>query len=196
MIDRPYSFGIDQANEVLSDYDNHIERRLSAMRGQFLDQEACQEMLAEEDRVLYDVYQLERPAVEGEMRHGISVLYPGRVGDEYFMTKGHFHEVIDTGEVYYCLKGEGVLVMETPEGEAAVEPLRAGDALYVPPRWAHRSVNTSLDSALVTFFIYPANAGHDYRSIEEQGFRKLVLHSEDGPKIVDNPRWLPPEERA
>lgn len=196
MMDQPYSFQIDHANEVLSSFDNHIQRRLSAMEGQFLDRQAYEHLLAQDDRVLYEVYELQRPAVAGELRHGLSIVYPGKVGDEYFMTKGHFHEVVDTGEVYYCLKGEGALVMETPEGEAAVEDLRAGEALYVPPRWAHRSVNTSLEHTLVTFFIYPANAGHDYRSIEEHGFKKLVLAGEDGPRIIDNPRWLPPEARA
>jgi glucose-6-phosphate isomerase len=41
----------------------------------------------------------------------------------------------------------------------------------------------------VTFFAYPANAGHDYGTIERLGFRKLVLDSPNGPVIVDNPRY-------
>ena len=80
------------------------------------------------------------------------------------------------------------MVMETPEGETAVEALAAGKILYVPPRWAHRSVCTSRQDDLVTFFIYPANAGHDYGTIEQVGFRKMVLDGENGPEIVDNPR--------
>ena len=81
-----------------------------------------------------------RPEVAGELLHGISIVHPGKVGDEYYMTKGHFHTVLDTAEVYYCLKGDGAMVMETPEGEWSVEELHPGRVLYVPPRWAHRSV--------------------------------------------------------
>jgi glucose-6-phosphate isomerase len=43
------------------------------------------------------------------------------------------------------------------------------------------------------FFIYPANAGHDYGTIEQQGFRKLVLERDSRVQIIDNPRWRPNE---
>ena len=196
MIDLPYTFDVLQDEKViLSEYDNHIIRHLSAMKGQFIDQDNYEDMLSVEDTILYEVYELKRPEVAGELLHGLSVLHPGKVGDEYFMTKGHFHTVMDTAEVYYCLRGSGYMVMETPEGDWAVEPLRPQSVLYVPPRWAHRSVNTSLTEDLVTFFVYPGDAGHDYGSIELQGFRKLVLQRGGKPQIVDNPRWLTPEER-
>jgi glucose-6-phosphate isomerase len=112
------------------------------------------------------------------------------------MTKGHFHAVLETAEIYYCLRGEGVMVMETPEGDWAVEDLRPGTELYVPPRWAHRSVNTGSAGPLVTFFIYPGDAGHDYGTIERQGFRKLVVERAGRPEVVDNPRWSPPGARG
>lgn len=192
----PFTFEIIQAEEIiLSKYDNHIVRRLSAMRDQFLDQQTYEAMSAEENKILYEVYEIKRPEVPGELLHGISILHPGMVGNEYNMTKGHFHTELSTAEVYYCLRGEGFMVMETPEGEWSVTALESGTVLYVPPRWAHRSVNTSLSQDLVTFFIYPGNAGHDYGSIEKQGFRKLVVQRDGSPQIVDNPRWLPPEAR-
>jgi glucose-6-phosphate isomerase len=49
------------------------------------------------------------------------------------MTKGHFHTVRETADVYYCLKGEGFMVMETSEGGTAVEPMLPGKVLYVAP---------------------------------------------------------------
>jgi glucose-6-phosphate isomerase len=194
---RPYTYEIVQNGGIYltSEYDNHITRRLSALRGQFSDDEAYQAMLEFEDTLLYEVYEFLSPEVAGELSQGISILHPGKVGDEYFMTKGHFHSVIETAEVYLCLQGQGMMVMETPEGEWAVEPLRPQKALYVPPRWAHRSVNTSLTEDLVTFFVYPGNAGHDYGSIEAQGFRKLIVDRDGAPEIIANPRWLPPEQR-
>jgi oxalate decarboxylase/phosphoglucose isomerase-like protein (cupin superfamily) len=44
---------------------------------------------------------------EGTVRH---------FHDEFAMTKGHFHTVLETAEVYYCLRDQGMMVMETPEG--------------------------------------------------------------------------------
>lgn len=191
----PFTFDIDMADCIPSKQDNHIERHLSAMKGQYLDSDAYEALLTENDELLYEVYELQRPHVVGELLHGISIVHPGKVGDEYFMTKGHFHTVLETGEIYYCLKGQGFMVMETPEGDWAVEVLRPGGVLYVPPRWAHRSVNSGDSEDLVTFFVYPGNAGHDYGTIEAQGFRKLVVEQEGRPVIVDNPRWSAPGEK-
>ena len=192
----PFTFDVSIGDAILSSYDNHIQRRLSAMKGQFVDQEAFEALLAVDDKLLYEVYEIKRPEVAGELLHGLSIVHPGTVGDEFNMTKGHFHTVLETAEVYYCLKGEGMMVMETPEGDWAVEPLRPNSVLYVLPRWAHRSVNTSPTEDLVTFFVYPGNAGHDYGTIETQGFRKLVVERDGCPTIIDNPRWLPPEQRS
>lgn len=101
-------------------------------------------------------------------------MYAGKVGDEYFMTKGHFHTILDTSEVYYCLSGRGAMLMETPEGDVRLVEMKPGEAVYVPPRWAHRSINTGSET-LVTFFVFRSDAGHDYGTIEQKGYRKLVV---------------------
>jgi glucose-6-phosphate isomerase, archaeal len=189
MTDLPRSVFI-QAGQIRPDqFDTHIKRSLSSMKGQYHDRAAYDSMLAKEDTLLYEVYELRRPEEEGELLSGISIVHPGKVGEEYFMTKGHFHEVLETAEVYYCLSGKGAMVMETPEGEWSVKDLTPGTVLYVPPRWAHRSVNTGEQGDLVTFFIYPANSGHDYGSIESSGFRKLVVNRGKGMEVIDNPKW-------
>jgi glucose-6-phosphate isomerase len=188
-MDLPFTFPISMIELNSSNFDtHHIQRRLSDLHGQFSDQEAYEKMVSEEDTLLYDVYEIKRPEVEGEMLMGFSILHPGKVGDEFFMTKGHFHSVLETSEVYYCVRGEGYLLMETPEGDTAVETLTPGNVVYVPPRWAHRSVCTSRLNDLITFYVYPANAGHDYGTIEQVGFRKMVVDSVNGPKVIDNPR--------
>ncbi len=195
MNDRPFTFDVSVADAVLTAYDNHIQRRLTDMAGMFADTRAYEALLRRENPTLYEVYEVKRPEIAGELLHGLSVVHPGLVGEEYFMTKGHFHTVLETAEIYYCLKGNGVMVMETPEGEWAMETLCPDRVLYVPPRWAHRSVNTSLAEDLVTFFTYPGHAGHDYRTIESQGFHKLVTQQDGRMRVVDNPRWLSPETR-
>lgn len=185
----PFTFELSPGGGPPSEWDRIIERHLSSLKGQFLDSAAFDEKLAQGDEKLYEVYELLVPTEAGELLHGISILHPGKVGDEFYMTKGHFHQVLETGEVYVCQRGRGLMVMETPEGDWDVQELVAGRVLYVPPRWAHRSVNISPDEDLITFFIYPGNAGHNYHTIEQQGFRKLILDGGDGPLVVDNPRW-------
>ena len=192
----PFSFDLEAPNHIPSEYDNHIKRYLSNMAGQYQDEEAYGRMLKEEDTLLYEVYEIKRPEVAGEILHGISIIHPGTVGNEYFMTKGHFHTVLETAEIYYTLKGHGYMVMETPEGDWAVEKLDPGRVLYVPPRWAHRSVNTDPAEDLVMFFAYPGNAGHNYAAIETQGFRKIIVKVDEVEEIADNPRWVPTQESS
>ncbi len=195
MPDQPFTFDISLPTGAPSKYDHHTIRTLSAMKGQYADEQSYLAMLAQEDVVVYEFYEINRPKMVGELLHGVSIVHPGKVGDEYFMTKGHFHQILEMAEAYYCLHGAGMMVMETPEGDWSVQELRPGQVLYVSPRWAHRLVNVSQTEDLVTFFIYPAQAGHDYGAIERQGFRKLVVERDNQPHIVDNPRWCAPERR-
>ena len=119
-------------------------------------------MLAAGDPLIYEVFENRRPETAGELLSGLSVVHPGRVGNEYFMTKGHYHAVRGTAEIYYCLEGKGVLVMENEAGETSVEEFSPGRVVYVTPGSAHRSVNTGADD-LVTVFVYPGHCGHRSR---------------------------------
>lgn len=194
MNQQPFTYFLDLVQPAVAGAEPTV-RKLSSLRGQFLDAAAFDAQVASDDSVLYAYYMVDRPGEAGELSSGLTILHPGKVGDEYFMTKGHFHAVLETSEVYYCLSGFGMMVMETPEGDWHVAEMTPGAVVYVPPRWAHRSVNVHATADLVFFWVFPAYAGHDYGSIERQGFRKLVVERDGTPAIIDNPRWLPPEQR-
>ncbi|MEU5608691.1 glucose-6-phosphate isomerase [Streptomyces sparsogenes] len=166
-----------------------LQRHMSAMVGMYADQEA-ERRLAEDDVLVYEFFDMGVPESPGEVAYGTSITYPGKVGDEYFMTKGHFHSVLDTAEIYYCLRGRGLMMMENPEGDVQWEELTPGKGVYVPGRYAHRSINTSPDEPLITFFAFPGHAGHDYGTIESKGFRKIVVERDGVPAVVDNPKWV------
>ena len=138
--------------------------------------------------LIYEFYELGFPEREGDLAFGTTILYPGLVGEEYYMTKGHFHTKLETAEVYYTLSGEGYMVMENPEGDTIEIPLVKGQALYVPRRYAHRSVNTG-NEPLVVFFAFDADAGHDYGTIETKGYHKMVVERQGKTEIVPNPKW-------
>jgi len=164
------------------------KRYLSGVKSIFLHPEQAEERLKKEDPLVYEFYELEMIQDPGDLAFGTSIVHPGRVGGEYFMTKGHFHSVLATAEVYLCLRGKGMMMMESPEGDWDCQELYPGRAVYVPKRLAHRSINVG-EEPLVTFFTFRAEAGHDYGTIERQGFRKLVMERGGRPEVVDNPRW-------
>ena len=173
----------------LADGTPSLRRPLSAMAGMYADAAAFEAAVAADDVLSYEFYDMGVPALETEVAYGTSVTYPGRVGDEYFMTKGHFHTRLEAAEIYLCLSGEGLMLMESPEGDVQVEEFRAGRSVYVPGRYAHRSINTSATEPLITFFAFPGDAGHDYGTIETKGFRKIVVDRDGVPTLQDNPRW-------
>jgi glucose-6-phosphate isomerase len=166
-----------------------LKRHLSTMKGMFADEAAYIGQLKAEDVLVYEFYDMDVPKSEKEVAYGTSITYPGKVGDEYFMTKGHFHAVLDTAEVYYCLRGRGYMMMENPEGDWESRELIPGTTLYVPRRFAHRSINVSPSEPLITFYAFPGHAGHDYGTIETKGFRKLMVERDGNPTIIDNPKW-------
>ena len=165
------------------------KRTLSQMKNMYSDERAMEEILSKgEDPLVYEFYELGAPENEGDLAFGSTILYPGKVGDEYFMTKGHFHTILETAEVYYALSGEGFMLMESPEGDVKLQPFVPGQALYVPKRYAHRSINTG-KIPLVSFFVFRADAGHDYGSIEDKGYRNLLIEKNGKPEMVENPKW-------
>jgi glucose-6-phosphate isomerase len=191
-------FQLANAKSTLIDFDlrtglsksrDTLKRRLSNMKAMFHDKAAAEAAVRAGDPLVYEFYDMGVPDSSGDVAYGTSITYPGKVGDEYHMTKGHFHTVLDTAEVYFCLRGHGLMMMESPEGDVEVQELVAGKAVYVPGRYAHRSINVSPDEPLITFFAFPGHAGHDYGSIETKGFRKLVVERDGKPALIDNPSW-------
>ncbi len=166
-----------------------VQRRcLSDLKGLYADR-AAEEALLVQDPVVYEVFEATgNPETLGQLRYSTTVIRPGKVGDEYFMTKGHYHLLGDRTEFYYGLMGEGYLLMQTSEGEVSAQRVTPGAMVYVPPYWGHRSMNTGKDN-FVMIAVYPADAGYDYKTIAERGFASLVVERDGKPQIVPNPKY-------
>ena len=184
---KPFTIGFDLETGLSEEAESTV-RRLSDMEGMFHDEKKLAAMIDEDDKLVYEFYELDAPEHDGDIAFGTSIVYPGKVGDEYFMTKGHFHEVLETAEVYICLKGHGYMLTEDPEGDWSADELKPGDTVYCPKKYAHRSINVG-DEPLITFFAFRGDAGHDYGTIETKGFRKLLVEQDGKPEIIDNPKW-------
>ena len=171
-------------NGIPSAYDNYYEKRASEMRGFYQDGDALEEIISKENVVVYRVYEFKNSESSNDLVYGVSIVAPLKIGKEYNMTKGHFHETVDTSEIYFCLNGDGYMVMETETGVTECIRMTKGTLVYVAPYFSHRTVNTG-NQEFINLFCYPAHAGHDYRTIEKNGFRKIIFEEKGEPIIVD-----------
>ena len=170
----PFSVDLDLAAGVMKNPTHHLVRRTSDLRGYYRDAAALDALVAAGDPVHYEVFERPVPGEYGHLMFCISDLKPGCVGDECFMTKGHYHQRINTGETYLALRGSGFMMMKTTDGQCRYEEFRPGRMVYVPPYWGHRSINTG-GEPLISFCVYPGDAGHNYGDIEREGFPKRVF---------------------
>ena len=125
----------------------------------------------------------ENDGKEGGLFFGTSFVSSGKVGDEYFMTKGHFHSKIDTAEYYWCISGEGMLILMDEERNCWAEKMVTGSLHYIPGKVAHRLANTG-DNVLTVGACWPSDAGHDYAAIHENGFSLRLKNINGIPTLV------------
>ncbi len=167
------------------------EKRFEELEGLFADADAFAALRASRGgEVAYSVDEFRPSERPGDLIFGTSTLEPGRVGDEFLMTRGHRHAISDRPEIYACLSGRGVMLMELENGTTRAETLAPNAVVYVAPHWIHRSVNVGHEK-LVTLFCYPADAGQDYDIIARAGgMRDLVVDDGSGGwKRRPNPRY-------
>lgn len=158
--------------------------RIVDLAGIFADEQARQAMAGEQ--AVYDVEMFDTASAEGELYTGVTHLYPGKVGNEYFMTRGHYHARREQGEVYFGLCGSGLLLLQNEQGEARLEQVTAGSVHIIPGFTAHRLINTG-DDTLSALAVWPAVAGHDYASLAS-GFTLRIMeeHQRIQAKEVQN----------
>ncbi len=162
-----------------------VRRHLSDLRGSFVDSRAYDAALSQGDVLIYSVASIEPGKGTGDLHYGLGVLMPGKIGDEYFLTKGHYHAWREAAEVYIGLRGEGCMLLEDESsGQSRMEPLGLGQIVYVPGHTAHRTINTGSEP-LVYIGVYPAAAGHDYGSIATQNFRKVLVNRDGHPRLLE-----------
>ncbi len=123
----------------------------------------------------------------GGLFWGVTTIEPGRVGDEYFMTQGHFHRKADSAEFYGGLHGQGLLLLMDRNGQTWAEPMDSGSLHYIPGDVAHRVINTG-SVPLVFVACWPSDAGHDYATIRTHGFGARVLQVDGRPVLVPEAR--------
>jgi glucose-6-phosphate isomerase, archaeal len=194
----PASCTVELAPGALRGGTGRYQKHWRDMAGLYADTGAFARRLAQgADDLTYEVGEFRPSARPGDMIFGVTRLLPGRIGDEFAFTRGHIHAVADRPEIYYGQKGEGLMLLESPDGETRIVPVGAQTICYVPPFWLHRSINVGADD-VVMVFAYPADAGQDYDIIARAGGMRVRVLADGagGWREVPNPDWRPrdPEE--
>ena len=161
----------------------NVSRTLGDLRGIFADVDAFSRM--PQNILAYEVSSFlpEQEGTPGGLYFGITYLHPGKVGNEYFMTKGHFHANIDRAEFYWGLEGEGMLILMDQLRRVWVERVFPGSLHYIPGGMAHRMANTG--NTLFSFAAcWPSDAGHNYREIADHGFAARLLEVDGKPQLI------------
>ncbi|HTU06372.1 MAG TPA: glucose-6-phosphate isomerase family protein [Trebonia sp.] len=179
---RPFQVMLDFGTGSLTPASASFVRRLSDMADAYEDQAAVDAILSGgDDPVIYTGFDAAVPHETGHLLFRTTIISAGTVGSEFYMTKGHHHGR-DSAELYLGMSGEGTMVMETRGGDFAAERLVPSATVYVPPGWAHRTVNTG-DAPLIFLAVYFGDAGHDYESVQRSGFARRVHGGHDGPEL-------------
>ena len=158
-------------------------RKLSDLEGVFSDQQAYKKM--SKDQVIYDVcsWIVEDNESTGALNFGITKIYSGKVGDEYYMTKGHFHQNMNSAEFYWGIKGEGILILMDQNRNTWGEKMFPGSLHYIKPGIAHRVAN--IGNVNLSFAAcWPSDAGHNYEEILNNGFSASLQEVDGLPKFI------------
>jgi glucose-6-phosphate isomerase len=158
-----------------------LTRRMSDLEGLFARDDLRRQRAAQDDPIVYTVSSSPVPELPRELPQSITTIRPGTVGDELYMTKGHQHPD-PQGEIYLGLRGVGGLLMFDGENTRWVD-MTPGVIGYIPPGWAHRSVNVG-DEDYSFLAVYPGSAGHDYQWVLDHGMGCRAVRTDTGHDLV------------
>jgi len=151
----------------------------------FLDQEALKLMPSETPVYTVQSWFPVAEGIPGGLFFGASTIIPGKVGNEYFMTKGHFHLQSDRAEFYWGVQGTGMLILMDRDRNTWAEEVYPGSLHYIGGDIAHRLANTGNEN-LIVGACWPSDAGHDYEEIAVNGFSARLLEVEGKPMLVES----------
>ncbi|HEY3372702.1 MAG TPA: glucose-6-phosphate isomerase family protein [Prolixibacteraceae bacterium] len=163
----------------------HQFRLLKNIKGIFHDQDALSEMNPETQVYALQSWMPVAESTRGGLFFGTSTLMPGKVGSEYFMTKGHFHAQSDRSEFYWGAQGKGMLILMDRDRHTWAEEVYPGSLHYIGAHIAHRLANTG-DENLIVGACWSSDAGHDYLEIALNGFSARLFEVDGKPVLIES----------
>lgn len=158
-------------------------KTLGELKGLFRDERAFAGMDPQREVYRVRLWAPVSAGQEGGLFWGVTILQPGKVGAEYFMTHGHFHANKTRAEYYAPVQGSGLLVRMDEERTTWGEAMAPGTLHYIEGRHAHRVVNVG-EEPLIFWACWGSDAGYDYSAVREHGFGARVVEQDGRPVLV------------
>lgn len=152
-------------------------------------------------------------AVQYRVRYDLTVIVPGKIGNEYIKTAGHYHPTangtsLTYPEVYEVIHGTAHYLLQKV-GEKAGTVLdivlveaKAGDKVIVPPNYGHITINAGSEPLVMANWVerYFSSTydpirhyrGAAYYEIEEDG--QPVFVDNAAYEVVPELRMVPPRD--
>ncbi|CAB4728262.1 unannotated protein [freshwater metagenome] len=176
----PHQITLDASAGALTPSGPTLVRRLSDLAGCFENTKTYEAEVAASNPIVYQVISSTVPELPRELPQSITTIFAGTCGGELYMTKGHQHPD-PQGEIYFGLEGIGGIIMFDGKEKKYVE-ITPGKIGYIPPGWAHRSINSGT-TPYKFLAVYPGSAGHDYGWVLKNGMG-LRGFSENGKLLL------------
>src|SRR5690606_8326245 len=123
---------VDLASGVMHGATGRYEKRLADLAGIYEDVAAFERLVKQAaNPIVYEVTEFRPSTAPGDLIFGLTRMAPGRVGGEFFLTRGHIHAKADRPEIYYGQRGQGLMLMESPEGETRTVEIGPQTICYV-----------------------------------------------------------------
>lgn len=129
---------------------------LSDLKEFLNEKKQAEKILQQKNPLIYTVKSIE----EYQISYAITKINPGKIGKEFFLTKGHYHKQ-KSSEVYYLLRGQGTLILKKGKNLKKIK-LKKNIFHYIPEGYFHRVLNTG-KTPLEFLSIYQTNSNPMYK---------------------------------
>jgi len=159
---------ISNYEKTIKEFEKHKSkaRRLKDVVKWYSDKKAiAEELKKNKNKVIYETFTDKFSPINLTL----TVISPGTIGKEYYMTKGHIHRK-KVPEFYILLEGKGKLLMQK-QSNVKVINLKKGEITLIPIGYSHRLINTG-NKKFKVLTIYDQESKPDYHIKFKKRFMK------------------------
>ena len=165
-----------------------FSRTLRDLADVFSDAEAVRSRLAQDNPVIYEFHEYVAAHTRGELATATCTLFPGKVGKEFHMTRGHFHDPADYAEVYCVESGKGLLLLQSRTGHFASVEMRPARSSTCRQTISIGRRTSATSPSCFSAFTPQRPATITARRPRQSGSRRSSWKSMERRGVVDNPR--------
>ena len=149
----------------------------------------------ESEEIVYQVFSVEEPTNNKWVNK--TVINPGKIGEEYNKTHGHYHTTNPHPELYKVEEGEGILILQKKH-EILLVKAKAGDQILIEPEYGHSWSNTGSTPLILLDNWSFGHSEEDYVFIDKHHGMAYCLAPEPSPnpnyQDLPQPIWVTPQQ--